>query len=105
MLHSPSRPQHGGTLNGSRTDAFEYWRVGVADDNTAQLDFWVEQAGVYQCKPQVAYSMLEYKVQRWTRVFYVVEGSAEFKFSSVTPVTLIDAVAPTAGNVSVIRVF
>lgn len=77
----PTRPQHGGTLDGLRTEAFDYWRVGeVRDEDIPQLDFWIERAGFYKAKPHHGYSMEEYKIHRWTRVFYLVGGSAEFRF-------------------------
>ena len=76
------RPQTGGTLDGLRPANFEYWRVGYADPGDSLLDFWVETVGEYLCKPHHTYSMMEYQVSRWTRVFYVVEGSAEFQFEN-----------------------
>ncbi len=82
MHRTISRPQIGESLDGLRPAAFDYWRVGAVEEAGGQLDFWIERAGDYKCKRQHRYSMQAYQVNRWTRVFFVVEGSAEFQFET-----------------------
>ena len=84
MSHSIPRPQIGGTFNGIRPNYFDYWRVGKAGEGTPQLDFWIEQAGEYHCKPQHNYPHVDYQLDRWVRVFYAVRGSAEIIFHNRT---------------------
>ncbi|MEM7343394.1 MAG: AraC family ligand binding domain-containing protein, partial [Chloroflexota bacterium] len=75
---TPQRPISGGTHNGSRPRLFTYWRVGYGQKEGLELDFWVEQAGEYHCDPPHEYAITEYQLQRWTRIFYVTQGSAEW---------------------------
>ena len=84
MSHSIPRPQIGGTMNGIRPTHYEYWRVGKAGEGIPQLDFWIERAGEYHCKPQHNYPHLDYQIDRWIRVFYVIKGSAELTFQNRT---------------------
>ncbi|MGB1251255.1 MAG: AraC family transcriptional regulator [Candidatus Promineifilaceae bacterium] len=84
MTHSIPRPQIGGTFNGIRPNYFDYWRVSQAGEGIPQLDFWIEQAGEYHCKPHYNYPHFEYQIDRWVRVFYAVKGSAELIFNNRT---------------------
>lgn len=76
----PQRPVSGGTHHGSRPLFFDYWRVGYGSQEEFALDFWVEQAGEYHCKPDHYYLLDEYQIQRWMRVFYLKTGEAQCSF-------------------------
>ncbi|MCP5096349.1 MAG: AraC family transcriptional regulator [Chloroflexi bacterium] len=76
----PQRPVSGGTHHGSRPLFFDYWRVGYGNRERFALDFWVEQAGEYHCKPDHYYLLNEYQIQRWMRVFYLKTGEAQCSF-------------------------
>lgn len=73
------RPPFGGTLNGVRTMQYDYWRVGEGEDFAPGLDFWIERAGEFHCKPNQS-SAFEFEMDRWTRVFYVTEGAGVYTF-------------------------
>ena len=77
---SLQRPMAGGTFGGIRPLFFDYWRVGYGNRDGVTLDFWVEQAGEYHCKPNHAYTISEYQLERWSRVYYVLMGEAEVVF-------------------------
>jgi AraC-like DNA-binding protein len=53
---------------------FDYWRVGYGQREGLNLDFWLEQAGEYHCKPNHIYPVPEYQLNRWERVYYVTQG-------------------------------
>ena len=70
-----NRPICGGTHGGIRPLHFDYWRVGYGQRERLNLDFWLEQAGEFHCRPPHHYPVPEYKIQRWTRVYYVTKGA------------------------------
>ncbi len=47
----PKRPVSGGTVSGVRPRYFDYWRVGYCHSKNTSLDFRLEQAGEFHCKP------------------------------------------------------
>ena len=78
----PKKPISGGTFEGERPHHFDYWRVGRGLPENISLDFWVEQAGEFHCKPNHYLSHIEYQIERWTRVFYITEGTAQCNFAA-----------------------
>ena len=78
----PKRPTSGGTFEGERPHYFDYWRVGHGRSESLPLDFWVEQAGEFHCKPNHYLSHAEYQIERWTRVFYLTAGTAQCDFAA-----------------------
>ncbi|OQY31034.1 MAG: hypothetical protein B6243_09115 [Anaerolineaceae bacterium 4572_5.2] len=78
----PKRPVSGGTFAGERPLYFDYWRVGYGCSENYSLDFWVEQAGEYHCKPNHYLSHAEYQIERWSRFFYITDGTAQCNFAA-----------------------
>jgi AraC-like DNA-binding protein len=72
-----NRPICGGTLGGIRPLHFDYWRVGYGQREGLKLDFWLEQAGEFHCRPPHYYAVPDYKIQQWTRVYYVTKGQGQ----------------------------
>ncbi len=78
------RPSMGGTDNGFRPQIYSYWRVGYGEAEGVDHDFWVEQAGEYHCIPYLNYPIDSYEIDRWTRVFCLKKGQAEWRSNGET---------------------
>lgn len=72
----PRRPITGGTNNGLRPARYDYWRVGYGTKGPAPLEFWVERAGEFHCKPGYATDQNDHP--DWTQVFYHLDGEATY---------------------------
>ncbi len=73
----PHRPIMGGTNEGERPTNFSYWRVGYGGRERFRLDFWVEQAGEFHCKP--GYITAGHDTGGLTHIFYQLEGEGVFE--------------------------
>jgi AraC-like DNA-binding protein len=74
--HLPQRPMTGGTNNGIRPARYHYWRVGYGAQESFALDFWVERAGEFHCKPGYVTGSVDHPDS--TQVFYHLAGDATF---------------------------
>ncbi|MCG8432112.1 MAG: AMP-binding protein, partial [Candidatus Omnitrophica bacterium] len=45
--------------------------IGYGQTEEVALDFWIEQAGEYHCEPPHDYPIIDYQLERWTRLFYI----------------------------------
>lgn len=66
----------GGTNNGLRPARYHYWRVGYGARGFFGLDFWVERAGEFHCKPGYVTGSVDHP--EWTQVFFHLSGAATF---------------------------
>lgn len=73
------RPIAGGTYNGVHPKRYEYWRVGYGSREWFSLDFWIERAGEYHCKPN--YATGDFHWTHSPQLFYHLAGEAFFDYA------------------------
>lgn len=78
MERLPRRPMSGGTNNGRRPARYDYWRVGYGSDHAAPLEFWVERAGEFHCKPGYVTGNFDHPDS--TQLFFHLDGAATVLF-------------------------
>lgn len=78
----PQRPIMGGTNDGIRPQYYDYWRVGHGTLESFRLEFWVEQAGEFHCKP--GYVTGNFGQDPRIHIFYHLKGEAVFEYPQRT---------------------
>ncbi len=72
------RPKSGGTQNGMIPQRYDYWRFGTGTPEHYPLDFYVEGAGEYHCKPNYVTGIFDRP--NATHFYYHLQGNAEFEY-------------------------
>ncbi len=80
MKH-PARPTAGGTAEGRRPARYRYWRTGFGTPLPYPMEFWVQQAGEYHCRPHNVTGDFEYKPGN-IHCFYQTTGTALLELGS-----------------------
>jgi AraC-like DNA-binding protein len=68
------RPIMGGTNRGIRPVRYDYWRVGYGSPESFALDFWIERAGEFHCKPNYVTTHFDHPSS--TQFYFHLDGSA-----------------------------
>jgi AraC-like DNA-binding protein len=76
-----TRPTSGGTANGNRPARYYYWRTGFGVPLPYPLEFWVQQAGEYHCRPHGVTGSYEYLAGS-VHCFLQTEGAALLEIGS-----------------------
>jgi mannose-6-phosphate isomerase-like protein (cupin superfamily) len=76
-----ARPTSGGIAGGNRPARYVYWRTGFGIPLPHPMEFWVQQAGEYHCRPHGVTGSYEYQAGS-THCFFQTEGTALLEVGS-----------------------